>query len=582
MPRTHRRFYLTAALGALAALILWLAPDAREAAAQTSQMRFALSPATYRVSEGDGGVTVNVVRTGDTTHAASVEYLASNNYLFAKGCGYLAWVGSAAPGSDYEKASGTLNFAPGETSKTFRVKILEDTQVESRDPETVFLSLDFSALAPPGDDPGECYGSTGIVYLHDNDPSPTPTPTPVNTSKPKIAFGSNRDGNYELYVMDDDGTNVRRLTNNLAADSDPSWSPDGTRLAFASDRDGGPAIFLMNEDGSNVTRLANATGAPQDPAWSPDGTRIAYTASRQGFSSEIYVVNVDGTGAALDVTNNAGEDFGPAWSPDGKRLAFTSRRENGTFSVYTVNADGTGAKRIVDAYSREPAWSPDGTKIAYAEGVQNGHALAVVNADGTNRKLLTSGAAFVNDLNPSWSPDGSRIAFVSSRDGYQFNYEIYSMNADGTGQTRLTNSTASETTPVWRPQPAAQAAGPVLLTEPGTTWAVALDSVTQVADPFPVVSSSNFSADRRTRVSLFASGLSTTNASDITAEAEDADGNRYALPVEHAATLPGLDWLTQVTVRLPDELDGLSYVWVTLNVRGALTNKAVITLQGKP
>lgn len=583
MPRTNGLRYLTAALFAAAALTFCLAPRFAPASAAParSEIRFAFGAPFYRVSEGDGAATVTVVRTGDTGREASVDYLADSGYLLAKGCGYLAWVGSATPGSDYTRAAGTLHFAAGETSKTFTVAVLEDASVESREPETVFLSLDFSPLAPP--DGTDCYGSTATLYIHDDDPAPTPTPTPVVTDKRKLAFGSNREGNYEIYLMDEDGANVRRLTNTLAPDNHPSFSPDGTRLAFVSSRDGRNAVYLMNADGSNVTKFTDSATDAADPVWSPDGTRLAFTVYTNSitYGTEIYVANVDGTGAPVNVTNNAGEDFAPAWSPDGKRLAFTSRRDNGTYSVYVMNADGTGVRRVVEGYSREPSWSPDGTKLAYmAEGEQVGGDIYVVNVDGTGKKLLSGERAFTYDVTPVWSPDGARIAFASNRDNNAGNYEIYVMNADGTGQTRVTNNTAHESFPVWQPQAVAQSgATPTLLTEPGTTWAVALDSVTQVADPFPVVSSSNFSADRRTRVSLFATGISAPAASDITAEAEDSAGRRYQLPVEHAAPVPGLDRLTQVTVRLPDDLAGLEYVWVTLNVRGALTNRAVITLQ---
>jgi hypothetical protein len=120
---------------------------------------------------------------------------------------------------------------------------------------------------------------------------------------------------------------------------------------------------------------------------------------------------------------------------------------------------------------------------------------------------------------------------------------------------------------------------PVLLTEPNTVWAIALDSVTQVTDPFGKVSSWNFSADRRTRVSLFASGVTSSSVAEITAEAEDASGRRFQLPVEHVAPVPGLASMVQVIVRLPDDLQVIDYVWVGLNVRGTPTNKAVITIQ---
>lgn len=575
MPRAITRSYTLAALVAAAVLTVLLAPCVafvpRAGAAmapEQSDVRFAFSAGFYRVSEGDGGATITVVRTGDTSREASVEYLADIININASGCIYLAWIGSATPGIDYARASGTLRFAAGETSKTFRVSVTDDAQIESRQPETVWLSLDFSTAGPPSD--AVCYGAAATLLIHDNDPAPSPTPTPSPSNKRKIAFGSNRDGNDEIYIMDEDGTGVRRLTNTLAYDGQASWSPDGTRLTFISDRDGRKGIYLMNADGTNVSKLADLAG--EDPVWSPNGTRIAFAAG-----SDIYVVNIDG-GAPLNVTNDPQEDFGPAWSPDGNRLTFASRRDNGTYSVYVVNLDGTGIRRVVEGYSRDPAWSPDGTRIAYAaQGEQLGLNIYVVNADGTGKKFLSGDRAFAFDVSPAWSTDSARIAFASNRDG---NYEIYVMNADGTGQTRLTNDGAHESFPVWQPQATAPPpSAPVLLTEPDTAWAVALDSVTQVAGPFAGFSSSNFSADGRTRVSLFAAGVISPSADDIAVEAEDSAGRRYQLPVEHVAPVPGLDGIIQVIVRFPDGFDGLNYVWVNLNVRGTPTNKAVLHIQ---
>jgi len=92
----------------------------------------------------------------------------------------------------------------------------------------------------------------------------------------KIAFVSSRDGNNEIYVMNPDGSNIIRLTNNPAADFTPAWSPDGTKIAFASNRDGNSKIYVMNTDGSSPTRLTNEQADDYDPAWSPSGTKIAF------------------------------------------------------------------------------------------------------------------------------------------------------------------------------------------------------------------------------------------------------------------------------------------------------------------
>ena len=552
MPRKHARKLARAALAALP-LLACLAAGERfapppSAAQSRAPVRFEFGGEPYRVSEGDGGVTVTVVRSGgadgrgDLGRAVSVEYQAGSGYLMARGCAYVTWVGTATPGTDYEPARGTLAFAAGETTKTFRVRVLDDAQIESRNPETILLSLAFSAEAPP--DSADCFGRASLISIHDDDPAAPPPPPP--SGRRQIAFGTNRDGNYEIYSMDEDGANQRRLTNSLASEGRPAWSPDGRRLAFTSDRDGAPALFVMNADGTNVTKLSGTTVAPSEPAWSPGGGKIAFTGYTNTHGSEIFVVNSDGTGQ-VNLTNNRGEDFHPAWSPDGRRLAFTSRRDNGTFGVHVMDAEGGNVRRLVEGYSRDAAWSPDGGRLAYvAEGVQYGTSVFAVNADGTGRQLLSGARAFAFDVTPAWSPDGGRIAFASNRDGDAGNYEIYVMNADGTNQTRLTNNPAHETMPAWQPSAAAAPAGPALLTEAGTNRAAALDSVTFVLDPFAVVSPSNLLApDRRTRVALFAANVAQpVTAADVSAQAEDSAGRVIQLPVEYVGRVPGLDSLT--------------------------------------
>jgi Tol biopolymer transport system component len=261
----------------------------------------------------------------------------------------------------------------------------------------------------------------------------------------RIAFLSGRDGNGEIYVMNADGSDQTRLTDNPANDFFPAWSPDGTRIAFESARDGNREIYVMNADGSGQ---ANLTGSPADdidPAWSPDGTRIAFNSNRDG-NGEIYVMNADGS-SQTRLTDNPADDLEPAWSPDGTRIAFQSGR-GGNFEIYVMNADGSNQTRLTDnpADDGGPAWSPDGTRIAF-ESVRDGnHETYVMNADGSSQANLTNNPA--EDGGPAWSPDGSRIAFHSNRDG---NFEIYMMNADGSDQTRLTDNPADDFAPAWQP-----------------------------------------------------------------------------------------------------------------------------------
>ena len=267
-------------------------------------------------------------------------------------------------------------------------------------------------------------------------PALAQTNTPTAASG-QIAFTSTRDGNYEIYVMNADGSGVTRLTNNSAYDFEPAWSPNGLRIAFRSRRDGNNEIYVMNADGSGVTRLTNNSAHNYEPAWSPDGRRIAFTSTRDG-NYEIYVMNADGSGVTR-LTNNPDSDDYPAWSPDGQRIAFTSSRD-----VYVMNADGSGVTRLTNnsAYDYEPAWSPGGQRIAFQRYHGDGNnEIYVMNADGSAVTRLTNNPA--SDGEPAWSPDSLSIAFTSSRDG---NLEIYVL---GGVTTRLTNNPASDLTPAW-------------------------------------------------------------------------------------------------------------------------------------
>ena len=253
----------------------------------------------------------------------------------------------------------------------------------------------------------------------------------------KIAFVSDRDGNYDIYVMNADGSGVTQLTNDAIAARDPDWSPDATKVVFASVRDGNSEIYVMNADGSGAVNLTNHSADDSDPAWSPDGSRIAFSSVRDG-NWEVYVMNADGTGVT-NLTNHSAGDLHPAWSPDGTRVSFRTSRD-GNSEIYVMNADGSGAVNLTNHSAQErnpPTWSPDGTKIAFDSDRDGNFELYVMNADGTGVTNLTNHSA--HDAAPSWSPDGSRIAFVSLRDG---NEEIYVMSVPASG-----NAAASQTGP---------------------------------------------------------------------------------------------------------------------------------------
>ena len=275
-------------------------------------------------------------------------------------------------------------------------------------------------------------------------PTPAPTATPATPSG-RIVFHSSRDGNYEIYVMNADGSDITRLTHNSVRDYGPSLSPDGRRIAFQSWRDDNEDIYVMNADGSDVTRLTENEAADYGPIWSPDGRRIAFTSDRDG-NGEIYVMNADGSGQTR-LTDNPAADYAPSWSPDGQRIAFGSYRDGE--DIYVMNADGSGQTRLTDGPmpNGTPSWSPDGRRIAFESWRDWNWEIYVMNADGSGQTRLTDNPA--TDYAPIWLPDGRRIAFMSIvRDS---NKDIYVMNADGSGQTRLTDNPATDGAPIWLP-----------------------------------------------------------------------------------------------------------------------------------
>ncbi|MYC71967.1 MAG: DUF5050 domain-containing protein [Gemmatimonadetes bacterium] len=264
----------------------------------------------------------------------------------------------------------------------------------------------------------------------------------------RIAFYSSRNGWWDVYSIDADGTNEIRLTTHETGEAAPTWSPDGFRIAFTSYRDGydgHQSIHIMDSDGTNETRLTENDRHDTSPTWSPDGRRIAYVSQLRednglrldgdGLNSEIYVMDADGSNKTR-LTQHVEDDELPTWSPDSQRIAFLSARNSPT-AIYVMDADGSNKKRLTqDDRSFDPAWSPDGTSIAYSSlhAIDDGlYEIYVMDADGSNKKRLTRSEGY--DISPTWSPDGERIAFVSERDG---DMEIYVMDADGRNEKRLT------------------------------------------------------------------------------------------------------------------------------------------------
>ena len=279
----------------------------------------------------------------------------------------------------------------------------------------------------------------------------------------KIAFTSDRDGNYEIYAMNSDGTGQVRLTNNPGADSSPAFSPNGRKIAFIS-QNPSPTfainIKLMNADGTNqieLTQLALSNSQniwreyePRSQSWSPDGGKIAFD-----DAGEIFTVSIDGSNRT-NLTNYPANDKAPAWSPDGARILFTSSRV-GYLTMHTMNAaDGSDVQVLPSQFyfwDVSPDWSPTGDKIVFVELSEDIQPrIYTANADGTNRQVFDgTGLGFSGERNkPKWSPDGAKIVF------HHWKYpdddcEIYVKNVNDGGLTQLTDTTGNNGQPSWQP-----------------------------------------------------------------------------------------------------------------------------------
>jgi len=273
-----------------------------------------------------------------------------------------------------------------------------------------------------------------------------------STPTPDLAFVSSRDKDYAIYTMTKDGGHERRLTKNDAQNKglpegaffqvDPAWSPDGRSIAFASRRYGTSDLFVMDADGRNTRRLTSKGTNETQPTWSPDGRLIAFA---QESSGDIALVRADGTGS-ITVVSDPAADSEPAWSPDGHTLAYVHRAP-GTESreLWLMNADGTRRRPLthLSSFSSAPAWSADGRSIAFSSDTGNAGAfdIYVIRRDGAGlRRLTHSGGAY----EPAWSADGSTIAFA--RDG-----AIVSIASRGGQVTALTDESNNDSSPAWRP-----------------------------------------------------------------------------------------------------------------------------------
>ena len=269
----------------------------------------------------------------------------------------------------------------------------------------------------------------------------------------QIAFVRGNTGSKEIWVMDYDGANQRKLTSLGSVSITPHWSPDNSRIAFTCFQPVSGVvsaqICMYSFDTNKLVSFARFRGTNASPTWSPDGSQVMFSSSMQG-NPALYVTDASGNRPKRLTFANNGADTSPAWNPKtGHTVAFVSDRA-GTPQLYLMNDDGTNTQRIDlpdMGYVIDPAWSPNGQLLAFSWRRPSGNYDLYI-MDVASRQLLEVTRDQGRNERPSWAPDGRHLVFESTRTGTR---QIWTMLADGSQAHQLTTSGHNES-PCWSPK----------------------------------------------------------------------------------------------------------------------------------
>jgi Tol biopolymer transport system component len=239
----------------------------------------------------------------------------------------------------------------------------------------------------------------------------------VRQSDPaRIVFQSNRDGNFEIYTMNLDGSDQRRVTRSPSNDFSPCWSPDGQWIAFASDRSRNWEIYTVRSDGSDLHTLTHGEGSNTAPSWTPDGNQILFVSTRDAIYGEIYRMNTDGRRVERITFVRAVKDS-PVMLPDEKTLIVTvNTKEHFSIASCTVGDSLLYPLTPVEENSQSPRLSPDGSRLLYTSDRTGIYDLYVLPVKGGVPERLTSDTDV--ETSGAWTPSPGTILVAK-------NYAIY-------------------------------------------------------------------------------------------------------------------------------------------------------------
>lgn len=263
----------------------------------------------------------------------------------------------------------------------------------------------------------------------------------------EIVFTGKKGRFSDLYAVQFDGSDFRRLMARETITLLPRWSGDGSKIAYTDYTRGNPDLYVLDLNTKKSTCISSKGGLNVSGGWSPDGRRMLVVSSRDG-NEEIYVLELE-TGNFTRLTYDPAIDVSPAWSPDGKKIAFVSGR-SGSPQIFLMEADGSGVRRLTfdGSYNTSPAWSPSGSKIAYEGRTASQFQIYTISENGRDNLQLTyeNGGA----ESPTWSPDGRFIAFQGKWKGKG---RIAVINANGLNLRILHEEKEMDAaSPAWSPR----------------------------------------------------------------------------------------------------------------------------------
>lgn len=265
----------------------------------------------------------------------------------------------------------------------------------------------------------------------------------VSTSR--IALINDSTGAKELYMMDYDGENLKRITTEKSLVVLPRWSPDGKEILFTTYRRGNPDLAVYSLKEGKIKVISARQGLNSAASVSPDGSKIVATLSFEG-SPSLYLLDREGN-IIRRLTKSNAADTSASFSADGRKIIFASDRP-GWPQIYMMDSEGGNIRRITKSrYCDAPVWSPLGDKIAYSQRTGKGQHDIIVQDLSTGKAYQLTQDAGSNE-NPSFSPDGRHIIFTSTRNRKR---EIFIASLDGTVQRKLADIPGSSYTPAWGP-----------------------------------------------------------------------------------------------------------------------------------